>query len=57
MEKAVITVLGNDRVGIIHNVTRVLVDCGLVNVSTGCTRALTGNATGQSNRESHTGNN
>ncbi|MBQ1302147.1 MAG: ACT domain-containing protein [Firmicutes bacterium] len=29
MEKAVITVLGNDRVGIIHNVTRVLVDCNV----------------------------
>ena len=29
MEKAVITVLGNDRVGIIHKVTKVLVDCNV----------------------------
>ena len=29
MEKAVITVLGNDRVGIIHNVTKVLEDCNV----------------------------
>ena len=29
MEKEVITVLGNDRVGIIHKVTKVLVDCNV----------------------------
>ena len=29
MEKAVITVLGNDRVGIIYNVTEVLVECNI----------------------------
>ena len=29
MEKAVITVLGNDRVGIIHSVTKILVDCNV----------------------------
>ncbi len=29
MEKAVITVLGNDRVGIIHRVTKILVDCNV----------------------------
>ena len=29
MEKAVITVFGNDRVGIIYNVTGILVDCNV----------------------------